>query len=58
LNPGETRELTYRVPAANVAVVRAELYYDLLLPALKERFPAIPAELKKPRVIARAERLM
>jgi hypothetical protein len=58
LEPGETRILSYLLPAQNVAVVRAELYYDLLLPPLKERFPNIPAELKKPRIIARAEQLM
>jgi hypothetical protein len=59
LAPGETRQLSYLVPVENVAMVRAELYYDLLLPALKQRFQEeIPADLKKPRLIARAEQVM
>jgi hypothetical protein len=55
LAPRETRELTYTIPAQNVAVVRAELVYDLLLPSLKNKFQSIPPDLKQPRVIARAE---
>lgn len=55
LAPRETRELTYTIPAQNVAVVRAELLYDLLLPSLKNKFQSIPPALKRPRVIARAE---
>jgi len=55
LAPRETRELNYVIPARHVAVVRAELHYDLLLPALKEKFQSIPADLKQPRIIARAE---
>lgn len=58
LAPGETRNLIYKIPRQHVAAVRAELYYDLILPALKQRFPGIPAELKQPRSIARAERLI
>ncbi len=58
LRPGEIRTLRYRIPQYSVAVVRAELYYDLLLPALKQRFMEIPHELKQPRIIAHAEKLI
>ncbi len=55
LEPRETRSIEYSLPAKDVAVVRAELYYDLLLPPLKKKFQSIPPELKKSRVIARSE---
>jgi len=55
LKPKENRAIVYEIPADNVAKVRVELFYDLLLPPFKQKFPEIPADLKKPRVVARAE---
>jgi len=55
LVPRQKRTLDYTFTAENVAVVRAELHYDLLLPSLKQSLQSLPAELKKSRVIARAE---
>ncbi|MEO5375369.1 MAG: cytochrome c family protein [Alphaproteobacteria bacterium] len=56
LKPGESRSLSYKVPAANVAMVRAELRYHLLLPPFVQKFgDKLPPEAKTPTVIARAE---
>lgn len=55
LQPNETRVLRYSIPSQSVTTVRAQLYYDLLWPSLKQQFTSIPAELKIPKVIARAE---
>ena len=49
--------MQYRLPAQDVAVVRVELYYDLMLPTLKA-MDGIPPDLKQAKVIARAERLV
>ncbi|MDM8557253.1 cytochrome c family protein [Candidatus Parabeggiatoa sp. HSG14] len=55
LKPKETRTWQYTIPSEEVAKVNVQLYYDLLWPKLKKKFKSIPAELKKPKVIARAE---
>jgi nitrate/TMAO reductase-like tetraheme cytochrome c subunit len=55
--PFEERRIEYQLPAAGVTMVRAELYYDLLLPAMKETvMKDIPAALKQPKVVAFAEK--
>ena len=55
LQPNETRVLKYTIPAEAVVRVRAQLFYDLLWPNLKQKFTDIPAELKQSKAIARAE---
>ncbi|MFN3077042.1 MAG: cytochrome c family protein, partial [Alphaproteobacteria bacterium] len=55
LKPGESRTLTYQVPAANVTEVQAELRYHLLLPPFVQKFgDKLPAEAKTPTVVGRA----
>ena len=51
LEPHETRELSYKIPAEGVALVRGELYYNLLWPSLVEKFTELPADLTKPMLI-------
>jgi nitrate/TMAO reductase-like tetraheme cytochrome c subunit len=55
LKPHEERTLTYAIPARGVKLVRAQMYYDLLLPPIKQKFPEIPEELKRPKLIAVAD---
>lgn len=55
LKPHETRTIDYTVPATGVTLLKAQAYYDLLWPALKQKFTTIPVELKTPKVIATAE---
>lgn len=55
LQPHESRDFVYQIPAQNVAVVRTELNYDLLLPAMKAMFDNVPDDLKQARVIAKSE---
>jgi nitrate/TMAO reductase-like tetraheme cytochrome c subunit len=55
LKPGEVRTLHYQIPTSKVTHLRAEAFYDLLLPPMKEKFAAkLPEELLKPRLIATA----
>ncbi|MCB1877692.1 MAG: cytochrome c family protein [Chromatiales bacterium] len=54
LKPNETREIDYALPAV-VTAVRAELYYDLLLPPLKEMLKTVPSQLKQSQRVAFAE---
>ena len=55
LKPGEKRILTYKIPAKGAVSVRAEAYYDLLLPPLKKKFgDKLPAELLKSKLAASA----
>ncbi len=56
LQPHETRELVYQIPAEGVALLRAELYYNLLWPSLVEKFTHLPEDLTAPVLIAVAER--
>ncbi|QGU33915.1 cytochrome c family protein [Thermochromatium tepidum ATCC 43061] len=56
LQPHETRELNYEIPAKGVALVRGELYYNLLWPSLVEKFTQLPAELTAPVLIAVSEK--
>lgn len=58
LKPHERRVLHYRLPGANVAMVRADLFYDLLAQPLKKKFTNVPAELKQAARIARSEQLV
>jgi hypothetical protein len=56
LKPHEERTLTYDIPAKDVVLVRGELYYNLLWPALAKKFAHLPEELKAPVLIAEAEK--
>jgi hypothetical protein len=55
LKPHETRTLVYEIPADGVALVRGELYYNLLWPKLVEKFSHLPEEVTDPVLIAEAE---
>ncbi|WP_295579608.1 cytochrome c family protein [uncultured Lamprocystis sp.] len=55
LKPHEVRELSYQIPAKGVVLVRGELYYNLLWPALAEKFTNLPEELRSPVLIGVAE---
>jgi hypothetical protein len=55
LKPHEERVLSYDIPAAGVTLVRGELYYNLLWPALVEKFSHLPADLITPKLIAVSE---
>ena len=56
LEPNKERVLEYKIPAANVKVIRAELLYNLLLPKLvKQLEQVLTDDLKAPRVAAFAE---
>jgi hypothetical protein len=55
LEPHEKRTLTYEIPAKGVALVRAELYYNLLWPGLVEKFKQLPLNLTAPVLIAESE---
>jgi hypothetical protein len=57
LAPYEERRIEYQLPADGVTMVRAELYYDLLLPPMKETvMKNVPDALKQPKVVAFAEK--
>lgn len=51
----EKRVLTYSIPAKDVAVVRGELFYNLLWPGLVKKFTKLPKDLTAPMPIALAE---
>ena len=55
LKPFETRVLNYDIPAKGVALVRGELYYNLLWPGLVKKFKHLPKDLVAPVNIATAE---
>jgi hypothetical protein len=56
LKPGESRNIVYNIPVKGAVKVRAELYYDLLLPPFKKKFAkTIPAALRKSSLISIAE---
>jgi hypothetical protein len=57
LRPDEVRVLEYAVPASkDLAIIRAEALYNLLLPGLIERFGEhFPDDVKGPRLAASAE---
>jgi hypothetical protein len=56
LKPHEERTLTYEIPAKGVALVRAELYYNLLWPGLVEKLKQLPENLTAPVLIAESEK--
>ncbi|MCF7984645.1 MAG: cytochrome c family protein [Thiohalocapsa sp.] len=56
LKPHEERTLEYAIPAEGVALVRGELYYNLLWPGLVKKFSHLPTELTDPVLVAEAER--
>jgi hypothetical protein len=58
LKPYEERTLVYEIPAKGVALVRGELYYNLLWPGLVKKFKQLPEELTAPVLIASAENSM
>ncbi|MCU7835030.1 MAG: cytochrome c family protein [gamma proteobacterium symbiont of Taylorina sp.] len=52
----EKRDLNYEIPAKDVVLVRAELYYNLLWPGLVKKFSKkIPADVTAPKLIATSE---
>lgn len=55
LDPYERRSLKYSIPASNVAMIRAELYYNLLWPSLKKKFSFLPQHLKESKLMAFSE---
>ena len=56
LDSHEKRVLIYEIPVKGVTMVRAVMYYDLLLPPIKKKFAeSIPAELRESKEVARAE---
>ncbi len=55
LKPHELREIVYEIPAEGVVLVRGELYYNLMWPAMVEKFTHLPADLTDPVLIAAAE---
>ncbi|MBF0445750.1 MAG: cytochrome c family protein [Magnetococcales bacterium] len=56
LKPGESRDIVYDIPVKGAVKIRAELYYDLLLPPFKKKFAkTIPAALRKSSLISIAE---
>ncbi|MFP4063041.1 MAG: cytochrome c family protein [Halochromatium sp.] len=55
LRPHEERELVYEIPAEGVALVRGELFYNLLWPNLVKRFDHLPSDLTAPVLIAEYE---
>jgi hypothetical protein len=57
LKPHEERVLEYEIPAEGVALVRGELYYNLLWPGLVKKFDHLPTDLTDPKLIAQAERV-
>ena len=52
LKPYEERSLVYEIPAQNVALVRGELYYNLLWPGLVKKFKQLPEDLTAAKLIA------
>ena len=51
----EKRDLDYEIPAQDVVLVRAELYYNLLWPGLVKKFTNLPTDVTAPKMIASAE---
>ncbi|MEN8214151.1 MAG: cytochrome c family protein [Pseudomonadota bacterium] len=51
----EKRDFSYEIPAGDVVLVRAELYYNLLWPGLVKKFTHLPQEVTDPKLIATAE---
>ncbi|MBK5929053.1 cytochrome c family protein [Halochromatium salexigens] len=58
LRPHEERELVYEIPAEGVALVRGELFYNLLWPGLVKKFDHLPTELTDPVMIAEFEQML
>ncbi|MEA1049887.1 cytochrome c family protein [Lamprobacter modestohalophilus] len=55
LRPHEERELVYEIPAEGVALVRGEVFYNLLWPGLVKKFSHLPTDLTDPVLIAEYE---
>lgn len=57
LKPNEVRELVYEIPAKDdIAIIRAEAMYDLLLPPIKAKVKGkIPDDMLRPKLAAAAE---
>lgn len=56
LKPNETRLFEYAIPGEGVVLVRAELFYNLLLPPLVKKFEQqLPPYAKTPVLVGRAE---
>ncbi len=55
LKPFEDRLLTYQIPTSHVAIIRAEVFYNLLWPGLNKKFTNLPEKLRKSTRIAHKE---
>jgi len=57
LAPNEVRELEYEIPVSDdIAIIRAEALYDLLLPPMKKSMKGkLPDDLLRPKLAASAE---
>ena len=57
LAPNEVRELEYEIPVSDdIAIIRAEALYDLLLPPIKKSMKGkLPDDLPRPKLAASAE---
>lgn len=56
LKPNETREIKYDIASTDIVNIKATAYYDLLLNPIKKKFgDKLPADVKKPKIIARAD---
>jgi len=55
LKPYEKRKLNYDIPAKDVVLVRAELYYNLLWAGLNKKMSFLPNHLKEAKRISFAE---
>jgi len=57
LKSHEERTLSYEIPAKGVALVRGEVYYQLMWTVLAEKLKdAVPEDVRAPKLIAQAER--
>jgi len=56
LKPFEERTLSYEIPGEGVALVRGEVFYNLLWDGLVKKFKHLPADLTAPVLIAESEK--
>lgn len=56
IKPYEIRLLNYNIPALGVDSIRAELYYNLLLPGLVKKLKKLPEALKAPKLFVWSEK--
>ncbi len=51
----EKRQLTYSIPTKDVAVIRGEMFYNLLWPGLVKKFTKLPEDLVAPVSISMSD---